>query len=85
MITKPNSTNYCSCKRNHMKRCGTPQEICEIYGLDVGTLANLRTQRRGPKFFKVGRRVFYFLSDVEAWLRRNPVLTTDSVEGAGNE
>ena len=67
-------------KSELVKRSATPQEINEIYGLDVGTLANLRSKRRGPKFFKVGRRVYYFLADVEAWLRRCPVLTSDCEE-----
>jgi len=67
-------------KTELVKRCATPQEINLIYGLDVGTLANYRSQRRGPRFFKVGRRVFYFLADVEEWICRNPVLTVDCVE-----
>lgn len=67
-------------KSELVKRSGTPQEINEIYGLDVGTLANLRSQKKGPKFFKVGKRVYYFLTDVETWLRRCPVLTSDCEE-----
>jgi len=62
------------------RRAATAQELNMLYGLDVGSLANLRSQRRGPKFFKVGKRVYYFLVDVEAWLRRNPVLTADCEE-----
>lgn len=56
---------------------------CAVYDLDPGTLANLRSQRRGPKFFKVGRKIFYRPSDVEAWLFQNPVQTVDSVEQGG--
>jgi predicted DNA-binding transcriptional regulator AlpA len=55
-------------------------EIAEIYGISAGTLANLRSKREGPKFYKRGRAVVYFLSDVEAWLRQSPVLTRDSLE-----
>lgn len=66
------------------KLSGTPEEIQAIFGLDVGTLANLRWKKKGPKFFKVGRRVYYFLKDVEDWLRRNPVLTADC-EGVWDE
>jgi len=77
---KEGCKNSCNCERKQEKRSGTPQEINEIYGLDVGTLANLRSQKRGIEYFKVGKRVYYFLTDVEAWLRRNPVLTLDCEE-----
>lgn len=46
-------------------------------GLNPKTLANLRSQGRGPRFFKVGRKVFYRLEDLEAWLTRQPVRTAD--------
>ncbi len=32
------------------------------------TLAVWRSQGRGPKFYKVGRSVFYRRSDISAWL-----------------
>lgn len=65
----------------------TARQVAEIYGLEVGTLANLRYQKRGPKHYKVGRRkVLYWVDDVEQWLKRHPVLTFDSLpEGQGNE
>jgi hypothetical protein len=62
------------------KRSATPKEIEEIYGLDVGTLTNLRCQKRGPKYLKNGRRVIYSLTSGETWLRRNPVLTFECEE-----
>jgi len=60
-------------------RCLTPQQLQEVYGIPVGTLANNRYFGRGCKYHKVGRRVLYFVEDVEAWIRQNPVLTIDSL------
>ena len=43
-----------------------------------GSLANMRCQKRGPKFFKIGRKVVYRPEDIEAFLFQNPVQTIDS-------
>ena len=61
------------------QRTATPRQISRIYGIPVGTLANLRYQKRGPKYYRVSRKVLYALSDVENWIMRNPVLTADSL------
>lgn len=66
-------------KITEIRRTVTPQMAAEWYGLDVGTLANDRYHKRGPKYFRCGRRVFYLVEDLEAWLLRNPVLTIDSI------
>lgn len=59
----------------------TPQEVSNLAKVPLGSLANLRSQRRGPKFFRVsGRRVRYRLDDVLAWLQGTPVLTVDTLE-----
>lgn len=57
----------------------TPQEISAVFGIPAGTLANLRSQKRGPKYYKRGRRVIYFIQDIEQWLKSQPVQTIDSV------
>jgi hypothetical protein len=63
------------------KRAMTPQEASEAYGLSVGTLANLRYQKLGPKYHVVHRRkILYFVLDIETWIKRNPVLTKDSLD-----
>jgi hypothetical protein len=64
---------------NHHKKAGTPFEMARLYGVPVGTLANMRYLKRGPRFYKVGKSVLYFTEDFEDWLRRNPVLTKDSL------
>ena len=63
----------------------SPAEVEQLYGIPVGTLANLRCKRRGPRFFKVqGGKVIYRVADIEAWLFANPVLTIDQ-QGASND
>ena len=63
---------------SHTKKAGTPYDMSRLYGVSVGTLANLRYQKRGPNFYKVGKSVFYFVVDFESWLKSKPVLTIDS-------
>jgi len=58
----------------------TPKQVSANYGISVGTLANWRTQKRGPKYYKVGGKVLYRTEDVEAFLFSCPVLTIDSME-----
>ncbi|MGV8081078.1 MAG: helix-turn-helix transcriptional regulator [Syntrophales bacterium] len=67
-------------ERNIEKIAYTPEELRVAYGLEPGTLANLRCKKRGPKFFKIGRKCLYMRADVEAWIRRHPVLTADCPE-----
>ena len=58
----------------------TPKEAAQMYGLSEGTLANLRCRRLGAKFYRAGnKKILYFVSDLEDWLKRNPVLTKDSL------
>jgi len=61
------------------KLFGSPREISILFGLNVGSLANMRSLKKGPRFFKSGRKVVYRLSDVETWITENPVLTFDSL------
>lgn len=62
-----------------MRKTVSPHQAAEIYGLSVGTLANLRSQKRGPKYFRCGRKILYKIEDFEKWLLSNPVLTIDSL------
>jgi hypothetical protein len=66
------------------KAIGT-DKLC-TYDYNRGTAANDRSAGRGPKYFKCGRKVFYWVDDLEQWLKRQPVLTIDSIsEGQGDE
>jgi predicted DNA-binding transcriptional regulator AlpA len=47
----------------------TPEDLAEITGLSVETLAQWRSQRRGIPFIKISRNcVRYRQCDLDAWL-----------------
>jgi len=62
----------------------TSEDVVRLYpelATCVGTLANWRSQRRGPKYYKIsgrvaqsGGRVIYKPEDIEAFLFKNPVI-----------
>jgi hypothetical protein len=60
------------------KQTLSPREIAQSYGIPEGTLANMRWQKQGPKYYRVGRRILYKVVDVEGWLFSHPVLTIGS-------
>jgi hypothetical protein len=62
------------------KKTISPETAAALYDLSPGTLANLRSQGKGAKFYKVGKRkVLYRVEDFEAWLTSSPVMTKDSI------
>lgn len=44
------------------------EEVAEEMRVSPNTLAWWRQQGTGPRWYKLGRRVFYDRADVEAWL-----------------
>ncbi len=59
----------------------TPQQVAANYGISTGTLANMRSQKRGPRFYKIGNgKIIYKTVDVEAFFFSHPVMTKDSLE-----
>ncbi|WP_053461496.1 MULTISPECIES: helix-turn-helix transcriptional regulator [Stenotrophomonas maltophilia group] len=52
-------------------------------GLSHSTLEKMRHMGRGPRYLKVGGRVFYRQSDLDAYLEAAVVETTDSRARAG--
>jgi hypothetical protein len=52
----------------------TPIEVEQVYGIKIGTLANWRYRKVGPKYYRISRKVFYTVRDFNEWFRRNPVL-----------
>ena len=61
-------------------RSGSPLQMCKLFGLNSGTMANLRFQQRGPRYYRCGKKIIYFYQDVERWIKENPVLTSDCAE-----
>jgi hypothetical protein len=62
------------------KKVLTANEAAFMYGLAPGTLANWRHARVGPKFYKLGGKVAYFLEDLDNWARQAPVETISSIK-----
>lgn len=58
----------------------SPEQAAERYGVNKGTLGNLRTQKKGPPYLKVGRKVLYRVKDFETWLFSQPVKTMGNAE-----
>lgn len=53
-----------------------PKQAAELLGLPKGTLAQWRSQRRGPPYIKLeGRLVRYRRSDLEEWLEHQTIET----------
>ena len=44
-----------------------------LLGIAPATLRNLRSQGRGPKYCRVGRRIVYRIRDVESYLDAHSV------------
>jgi hypothetical protein len=65
--------------RNTEKRMLTAREVAERYSIDVGTLANWRSQKRGPRYYVVGRKkILYLISETDSFFLSHPVRTVDS-------
>lgn len=59
------------------KRFLSPYEVQELYGLNRGTLANMRNSGKGPRYFKIGRLVRYSVHDLEKFFRGRDVKTAN--------
>ncbi len=60
------------------------KKAAALFDVAPGTLANLLSQGRGPRAYKVGRKVLYKISDLEAFFTSSPIQTLDSIE-AGHD
>lgn len=47
-------------------------------GLNGKTLANQLSEGRGPKAYRVGRKIYYRVEDLEAYLTQSPIQTSES-------
>ena len=57
----------------------TPYQLMVRYQgqINFRTLANWRSKGEGPRFVKIGSRVFYRQDDVEAWEKRRTLGVKD--------
>jgi hypothetical protein len=49
----------------------SPKELADSLGLSIATLADWRSQRRGPTYLSVGRKIWYPKDRVDMWLEAN--------------
>jgi len=52
----------------------TSNELSEVTGFSTQTLANWRSQGKGPGYKKIGRMIRYPVADVEEWLDTYPTI-----------
>lgn len=55
----------------------SPEEVAEVYGANPRTLANWRSDKKGPAYVKTGGLVFYRRKDLEAFFSNARVRTRD--------
>ena len=47
----------------------SPEQVAALLpGVTKGTLAMWRYEHKGPKYYKLGRKVVYALDELEAWI-----------------
>lgn len=59
----------------------TPAQLAALLGLKESTLANWRSMKSGPCFIKADGVILYAESDVNEWLVRHRVVTTQARTG----
>src|SRR4051812_38935833 len=58
----------------------TPEELAQSLDLSPATLAGWRSERRGPPFIKVGRRIWYPKETFNGWMLGQLQETLDVAE-----
>jgi predicted DNA-binding transcriptional regulator AlpA len=68
-----------------MKKYITPEQLAEQTGISSKTWANWRSQKKGPRYYKIGKKVFYKMADIDRFIDGGLMVTIeqpleDSVE-----
>ena len=50
----------------------TPDDLARMWQISVGTIANWRTNKKGPKFVRIGGLVRYSPEAINNWLEAQP-------------
>lgn len=58
------------------KKILTCEEVEQLYNIKTGTLRNMRTQGRGPRYIMYGSKVLYRHQDIENYLETRTYPTT---------
>ena len=55
----------------------TRQELPKLFpGMTARTWANLAHEKKGPRFYRIGKLAWYVVDDVIEYLTQNPIHTT---------
>ena len=65
------------------KRMVDRRTAARMFSVSPGTLANWFCLGRGPKCYRVNRKISYKIEDLEAFFTSCPIQTIDSLEGVG--
>src|SRR5690242_17733773 len=60
----------------------TPEEVAEMTGLALSTLATWRSRSVGPSYLKLGRKPYYREQDLHAWISGRVEVTNTEHRGA---
>lgn len=55
------------------------KEVSDEYRINMNTLAKWRSERRGPRFIKVGRKILYRRDDLEDYFNSHIQETIESI------
>lgn len=55
------------------------KEAARLFSVSAGTLGNWLSQGRGPRAYRVGRKILYKIQDLEEFFTSCPILTVDSI------
>ena len=57
----------------------TPAQVEREYNIKEKTLANWRSQKKGPKYSKAGRTILYRRANIERFLDKCQKVTTENL------
>ena len=60
-------------KKRLEKKYLTPKEVEKIYGLTEKWLANMRWEKTGISYRKVGKKILYRIDDIESFIEKHAV------------
>ena len=56
----------------------TRQELPKLFpGMTARTWANMAHEKKGPKYYRIGKLTWYLVSDVIEYLCQNPIQTSN--------
>jgi predicted DNA-binding transcriptional regulator AlpA len=50
----------------------TPDDLARMWQVSAGTIANWRTNKKGPEFVRIGGLVRYSPEAVQTWIAKQP-------------